>query len=54
MMKKYNFFSNTIYIIFFFFFFFENDSNKNFQLPIKKGKLSHRLEEKVRTMKQMQ
>ena len=50
MMKKYNFFSNNIYI----YIFFENDSNKNFQLPIKKGKLSHRLEERVKTMKQMQ
>ena len=53
MMKKYNFFSNNIYI-YIYFFFFENDSNKNFQLPIKKGKLSHRLEERVKTMKQMQ
>ena len=52
MMKKYNSFSNNIYI--YFFFFFENDSNKNFQLPIKKGKLSHRLEERVKTIKQMQ
>ena len=54
MMKKYNFFSNNIYIYIYFFFFFENDSNKNFQLPIKKGKLSHRLEERVKTIKQMQ
>ena len=51
MMKKYNFFSNNIYI---YIYIFENDSNKNFQLPIKKGKLSHRLEERVKTMKQMQ